>query len=270
MLKFKLFIFFLAFLVVSCKKANETQELPTKETKKVLSKLTQIGPQQTLSTANITNFTYDDQGRLVLEKGTLQEFQYIYKQNQLIQVLQHFDNYQVSGEIVYEGTKISKISNLYRYKNGLPDITSVLNCFYDGDKLSRVERIENSKLMAQYQYQYSGEKLTKATLRNSDLAVVSTIDYTSDDKKNIYFGLSTPTLQALKLLRSQPPTLNNFTSEMSSTYTLDKVTYTWNNGYEYSYDNDGYPLTATRTYVYLNVSTPEITKYIYEYKILEL
>lgn len=267
-LKSKMLIAIILMVIVSCKKSGREVETPVEVKKTIRKLLIRIGendPSNNSIPTWYTDFEYDNQNRLTREKGTIQNIQYIYDKDRLVQVNQTLANNKVISEINYDGDKISKIANVNR-ANNQPEYKEELVCFYQGDNLSRVDRKRDGNVTIQYTYDYINNKLTKMTLKAINGTTVE--QYTTDNKKNIQYDTGFQTLQLIRLLKGQPPTLDNILTRSVVADITNQPQVRYEQTFSYTYDDDGYPRTATRIHTRGGAQV-SIYNYTFEYKVIE-
>ena len=266
-LKSTILIAFLAIGCLSCKKSGTTNPEEKKETRKVLDRIIQVSADQPANSASFVNLSYDEKGGLTSIKAPSYEYIYTYKLNQLSLISYKTTTGEVIREVTYENNQIKRITSVFSTP-GLPKKTVVHECYYEGNKLTGVERIESGLVIAKYTYQYSGDRFVKTIVKD---AVYETVfDYTFDDKKHIHHGIDYATVQIMNLIDVRASMPNNMLTQKYALYQDGVKRQSDETSYQYTYDADGYPITCIKTWIHPSRTAPEITRYTYEYKILEI
>lgn len=253
-------------IISSCKKSGSGDDTPKEPTatKKVLVKITEVRTDQIAGTAQFTNFTYDNQGRLLSRKTATQEINYTYNSGHLFQQVSTTVQHKAVRDFTYRSGQLTSISG----KGGITmDIPFEIRFIYQDEKIVQVERVEDKLLTALYKYQYTGNNV--ASSETDDFKYIYKNEYTYDDKRNVNYGLGLEMLTALALVGTETPTENNLKTHKYSLYEGGKLLQTSTSTYEYTYDNDGYPLTCVRKSQHSSQPNATETKFSYEYKIIE-
>ncbi|MEJ2882314.1 hypothetical protein [Pedobacter sp. GR22-6] len=261
-LKLALSIFFVALLSLSCKKSG-TEEEPGQKQKKILSRIIETSIAQAGNTTVFTNFTYDEAGRLIKEKNPASETNYTYKQDEVFQVIQQTEFAKITIDFTYESGRIKKAS--VADKRGALVNQFDLKYSYQGYKLLRIDRVSDGIVSGKTEYQYKGEEVSK-TIADDGTNII-TIDYTSDDKKNLHYDLGRQVIDVMASLRSKASSLHNFVTE-KTTFTLHEgpATSSLDVSYEYKYDEDGYPVTLIRKSKHSSQTVGTESRSTFEYK----
>jgi len=216
---------FIAFaLLVSCKKSDKKADVPTPVKKlKYLTRITQVQN----NTTTITDYTYDNKKRISVVKDSNGQTTYTYSGNNLfsVEVIIPSIGYRETTEYTYNTRDTVLSADVKQYTNGTLTTKLVYTYFFTNGRLTEVH---HDIYVDKYIYDDRGN------LISADGSV------TYDDKPNIYTNGS-PTIGGF------PVSPNNVTRRGPAIYT-------------YTYDDDGYPISAIETGQ--NIQT---TKYAYTY-----
>lgn len=254
-------IVFLIFLSASCKKPGKVEE---PKQKKLLTRMTQVSAGTVGNVTVFTDFSYDEQGRIVKEKSPTYEVNYVYKLGELFQAVQQTESSTTTIEFVYEAGKLKKAS--VDVKGGMPNKFDI-NYIYQGDKLVRLDRVKDGLLLVKTDYHYNGDVLYKSI--GDDYTNIITVEFTTDDKKTIHNDLGKAIIDAMACLRFEESSMHNLlTRKITYAQHGSSLTSFLNVSYEYKYDEEGYPIGLTRKYKHSSQAVATETKFGYEYKML--
>lgn len=262
-LKLILSLILVILINASCKKSAAEKEVV--KPKKLLSKIIETSIGQSGNSTIFTDFSYDEEGRLIKEKQSGSEINYTYKSKELFQVVHQTASAKITVEFVYESGRV-KTATIVDKRGSIVN-EMIMKYFYQGDKILRVDRVKDGVVNTKMDYQYIGTEVSKTT--EDDGTTIVSIEYVSDDKKNVHYDLGAQMLEALACLNYKAPTTHNFLKETTFFGTHDSSTRTSvevNNTYQY--DEDGYPRTLIKTSKHSSQPVGSEKRYTFEYKLL--